>query len=538
MEQSNATQISQRVRLVPPRVAEVAIVRPEPKQPQHAVEVNEPFTSLVGDLSDTPVSTPSKPLVGRLGWERRYTLNLRLTDTAVVLASVLAAQYVRFGSTPASDNLTDHYESAYSAALVVIWLSALAGFRARSPKYLGAGIEEYRRVMAASFWTFGAVAMCELLIKLEVSRGYLAVALPMGMVGLLLSRWGWRAHVVSQRVKGAYRSAVLAVGDKDGVMNLASELTDDPRSGYSVVGIAIPGYGQPRGEHVTINGRQIPIVGGEGAVSSAIGRCGADTVAIAGTEHFGVKGIRRLLWELEPLDVELVVSPGVMDVARSRLVMRPIAGIPLLCIDKPQYRGAKRIEKRAFDFCFALTALAVVLPIFVVAAVAIKLTSRGSVFYSSERIGIDGKPFQMLKFRTMVEDADKELQNLLCVNESDGLLFKIKDDPRVTPVGRILRRFSLDELPQFINVLRQEMSVVGPRPPLRREVERYDDDVQRRLLVKPGVTGLWQVSGRSDLPWEKAVRLDLSYVDNWSMVGDVLIIMKTLQAVLRRTGAY
>jgi exopolysaccharide biosynthesis polyprenyl glycosylphosphotransferase len=233
-----------------------------------------------------------------------------------------------------------------------------------------------------------------------------------------------------------------------------------------------------------------------------------------------------------------VVSPGVMDVARSRLVMRPIAGLPLLYIDKPQYQGAKRFEKRAFDFTFALAAMAVALPVLVVAALAIKLTSRGPVFYKAERIGIDGRPFMMFKFRTMVEDADKELESLLAANESDGLLFKIKDDPRITPVGRILRRFSIDELPQFINVLRQEMSVVGPRPPLRREVDAYDDDVQRRLLVKPGVTGLWQVSGRSDLPWDKAVRLDLSYVDNWSMVGDALIIAKTLRAVLERKGAY
>jgi exopolysaccharide biosynthesis polyprenyl glycosylphosphotransferase len=238
------------------------------------------------------------------------------------------------------------------------------------------------------------------------------------------------------------------------------------------------------------------------------------------------------------MNVELVVSPGVMDVARSRLVMRPIAGLPLLYIDKPQYQGAKRLQKRVFDFCFALAALTASLPILLIAALAIKATSKGPVFYASERIGIDGQPFSMLKFRTMVENAEEELANLLSANESDGLLFKIQNDPRITPVGQVLRRFSIDELPQFINVLRREMSVVGPRPPLRREVELYDDDVQRRLLVKPGVTGLWQVSGRSDLPWDKAVRLDLSYVDNWSMVGDILIIAKTLRAVLERRGAY
>jgi lipopolysaccharide/colanic/teichoic acid biosynthesis glycosyltransferase len=161
------------------------------------------------------------------------------------------------------------------------------------------------------------------------------------------------------------------------------------------------------------------------------------------------------------------------------------------------------------------------------------------VFYSAERIGLDGKPFTMLKFRSMVENADKQLPDLDDLNEIDGgVLFKIRNDPRVTGVGRIIRRYSIDELPQFINVLKQDMSVAGPRPPLRREVESYDAVVMRRLLVKPGVTGLWQVSGRSDLSWEDSVRLDLSYIENWSMIGDLLIILKTLRAILGKEGAY
>jgi exopolysaccharide biosynthesis polyprenyl glycosylphosphotransferase len=495
--------------------------------------------TLTSSRTELTVVKPAveRPL-GRSDWERRYARNLWITDTVVISVAVLMAQYLRFGSIPAESSLMSHYETAYSAVLALLWLSAVAGFRARSPKYIGAGIEEYRRVVAASFWTFGAVAIAELLVKLEVSRGYLAVALPVGVVGLLLSRWRWRDYVMRQRRRGGYQTAVLAVGDRDAVAGLATELTGDPNNGHTVVGIGIPGYGAPAGEYLTINKRKIPIVGGESHIMQAVRSCGADTVAIAGTEHFGVRGIRRLIWELEPMDVELVVSPGVMDVARSRLVMRPIAGLPLLYIDKPQYQGAKRIQKRAFDFCFALAALTVSLPVLLFTALAIKVTSRGPVFYKAERIGIDGKPFMMFKFRTMVEDADRELANLLSDNECDGLLFKMRNDPRITPVGKILRRFSIDELPQFLNVLRQEMSVVGPRPPLRREVEMYDDDVQRRLLVKPGVTGLWQVSGRSDLPWDKGVRLDLSYVDNWSMIGDILIIAKTMRAVLKRRGAY
>jgi exopolysaccharide biosynthesis polyprenyl glycosylphosphotransferase len=354
----------------------------------------------------------------------------------------------------------------------------------------------------------------------------------------MLGRLFWRGRLARKRVGGRCQTAVLAIGEPEAVQNLASELTRNAVDGYRVVGVGVPGYGPSRGERITVNGRQIPIIGGETQVLEAIRTCGADTVAIAGTEHFGVRGIRRLLWDLEPLGVDLVVSTGMMDVALSRLVMRPIAGLPLLHIEKPQYLGAKRFQKRAFDVCFAWAALIVTSPILLITAVAVKTTSRGPVFYSSERIGIDGKPFAMMKFRTMIKDADKQIVNLLCANESDGLLFKIRDDPRITRVGRMLRRFSIDELPQFINVLRGEMSVVGPRPPLRREVEAYDCDLLRRLLVKPGVTGLWQVSGRSDLSWERSVRLDLSYIDNWSMIQDVLIIAKTLRAVFRRTGAY
>jgi exopolysaccharide biosynthesis polyprenyl glycosylphosphotransferase len=486
----------------------------------------------------TTAGEPPKKVPDRSTWERRYAANIRITDTLVVCGSIMLAQYARFGSAPAAPSYVSHYVTAYSALLAIIWLSALAVFRTRSPRYIGAGIEEYRRVTAASFWTFGAIAMAELLLKLHFSRGYLAVALPAGLLGLALSRWIWRVYVARKRVVGGYQTAVLAIGESDAVANLANELTDDPKNGYQVVGVCITGYGAPCGEQLIVNDRDIPIVGGETYALQAIHNCGADTVAIAGTGQLGVQGIRRLIWKLEPMGVDLMVSPGVMDVALNRLVMRPISGLPLLHIEKPQYHGAKRFQKRAFDIGFAFAALAGTLPILLVTAIAIKLTSRGPVFYSSERIGIDGRPFSMVKFRTMVEDADKQLESLLAENDSDGLLFKIREDPRITPVGRILRRFSIDELPQFLNVLRQEMSVVGPRPPLRREVEAYDDDVQRRLLVKPGITGLWQVSGRSDLPWDKSVRLDLSYVDNWSMTTDVLIIAKTIRAVFQRKGAY
>lgn len=502
-----------------------------------AVGLSTPATRETATSTET-LEGPPQAVLDRKHWQRRYAGLLRLSDTAVVVGAVILGNLIRFGYSSPSTGAESRYASACWILIAAIWLLALAAFRTRSPRVIGVGLEEYRRIISASFAAFGGLAIVELILKLDISRGYLAVALPVGTLGMMLSRWTCRRYIAGRRVAGGYRTAVLAIGDRDAALHLAVELNSNAMDGYHVVGVCIPGYGAPRAETMAVAGHEIPIVGGESFALQAIRLWGADTVAVAGTGQFGIQSLRKFIWELEPMGVDLMVCPGVLDVALSRLVMRPVAGLPLLQIEKPQYRGAKRFQKRAFDSCFALVALTASLPILIIVALLIKLTSRGPVFYCSERIGIDAQPFSMLKFRTMVQGADQQFESLLAKNESDGLLFKIREDPRVTPVGRVLRRFSLDELPQFINVLRREMSVVGPRPPMRREVEAYDCDVLRRLLVKPGVTGLWQVSGRSDLSWDRSVRLDLAYVDNWSMVGDILIIGKTLRAVLQRKGAY
>lgn len=472
-------------------------------------------------------------------WQQRYSRRLRITDSLIVFASVTLAQYVRFGDSPDTSGYPGQVMTLFSFLFAALWLLSLAVFNTRSIRVIGAGIEEYRRIASASFWTFGIIAVATLLARIFLARGYLAVALPVGTLGLLASRGLWRYYIAGKRARGSCQTLVLAIGDRKAVTHLAEELTRNPRDGYVVVGVGIPGYGPSRGKKLVVHGGEVSILGDEAHALAAIGRCGADTVALTGTERFGARGIRQLLWRLDTMDVDLVVAPGVMDVAEGRLALRPLAGFPLLHVEKPQYRGATCFQKRAFDVCFALAALIATSPVLIAAAIAIKLTSKGRVFYPSERIGLDGKPFTMLKFRSMVDGADKQIDRLLALNESAGnMLFKIRQDPRVTPVGRILRRLSIDELPQFINVLKRDMSVVGPRPPLKREVEKYDGDVRRRLLVKPGVTGLWQVSGRSDLSWDESVRLDLSYVDNWSMAGDLIIIAKTIKAVLASDGAY
>jgi exopolysaccharide biosynthesis polyprenyl glycosylphosphotransferase len=487
-----------------------------------------------GRRGDAPrIATPREQ--PRARWQRRYSRWLLISDTIVVSAAVMLAQIVRFGTAPRTLLLA----GSFSAGLIALWLCALAIFRTRSPRVIGAGLEEYRLVVSATAWTFGAVAIVTLLAQVDVARGYLAVALPLGLLALLVTRNVRRGYVARQRAHGKYQTAVLAVGDCEAVTVLAGELMRDPANGYRIVGVCVPQCGELVGDSISIRGSEIPILGDENQTVAAIQLTGADTVAVTATERLGVHGIRKLTWDLESMNIDLLVSPGVLDVAGPRLSMRPVAGFPLIHVEKPQYHGAQRFQKRAFDFCFALVAIVGMSPVMILTAIAVKLTSKGPVFYAAERIGLDGKPFKMLKFRSMVDGADRQLPTLASQNDSaGGVLFKIHQDPRVTPVGRTIRRFSIDELPQFFNVLKMHMSVVGPRPPLRREVEAYEGEVRRRLLVKPGITGLWQVSGRSDLSWEDSVRLDLSYVENWSMVGDLIIIGKTLKAVLTSDGAY
>ncbi|SEB24689.1 exopolysaccharide biosynthesis polyprenyl glycosylphosphotransferase [Mycobacterium sp. 283mftsu] len=475
----------------------------------------------------------------RTVWQPHYARRVLITDAATIVLAMLFAQWVRFGGAGYGPSASMLY-TGYSLALACLWLGVLTLHHARSASILGCGIEEYRRVVAASFWTFGVIAIVALLARLEIARGYLALAFPLGTIGLLIGRKLWRRRVRARRQAGECLTSVLAIGDRDAIAVLATELMNDPGDGYVVVGAGIPGDPDARGDVIRIGDRVIPIFGDENDALGALGdRCAADTVALTDAEHFGVAGIQRLTWRLEASDVDLVVSPGLLDVAGARLAMRPVAGMPLLHVEKPQYHGAKSFLKKAFDFGFALAALIGTAPLLVLAAIAIKVTSRGPVFYRSERIGLDGEPFTMIKFRSMVVDAEERLEDLLPSNEmAGGVMFKMRDDPRVTLVGKVLRRYSIDELPQFINVLKQDMSVVGPRPPLRREVETYNGDIRRKLLVKPGVTGLWQISGRSNLTWDKAVRLDLSYVDNWSMLTDVGIILKTVSVVARGDGAY
>jgi exopolysaccharide biosynthesis polyprenyl glycosylphosphotransferase len=263
-----------------------------------------------------------------------------------------------------------------------------------------------------------------------------------------------------------------------------------------------------------------------------------DTVAVLPSEELDGPALRRLGWDLEKTTAELLLAPAVTEIAGTRVRIRPVAGLPLLHMERPELRGIRRLTKESFDRTAATFGLLLLLPVLVAVGLAVSVTSRGGVFYRQERVGRDGQTFSMLKFRSMVDGADRLVPGLADGSDGNGVLFKMKADPRVTRVGKVLRRYSLDELPQLLNVVRGDMSLVGPRPPLHSEVERYGFDMHRRFLVKPGITGLWQVSGRSDLSWDDSVRIDVRYVENWSLAFDFMILWKTFGAVFRGSGAY
>lgn len=473
-------------------------------------------------------------------WTGGYIRRLRGTDVFAIVIALTVAQVLRFGDTTAVLQSGDNIVS-YTAVSVVIglgWVAVLTLFHSRDARVVGTGPEEYRRVAHASLALFGTVAIVAFLARQDLARGYVAVALPVGLVTLLTGRWLWRQWLVRRRSDGRFASTVLVVGSHRSAVAMAKTFERDSSAGYRVVGVCVPGSHLDQGELLNVDGHAVPVLGDESAVLQALDFTGANTVAVSNTDSLGPEGMRALAWQLEAVDVDMVVSPGVVDVAGPRLKIRPVAGLPLLHVEKPQYEGAGRTGKFLVDMLGATFALVLASPVLLLTAVAIKLSSRGPVFYRAERVGLNGEAISMLKFRSMVKNADSVRAELVTLDQGAGPLFKIREDPRVTRVGRWIRRFSIDELPQLINVLRGQMSMVGPRPPMRQEVESYDGLVGRRLLVKPGMTGLWQVSGRSDLSWEDSVRLDLSYVENWSMVQDVIIVWRTLRAVVKSSGAY
>lgn len=482
---------------------------------------------------------PTEPLDWSIGYRNR----LFASDILVVVWAVFGSEIVWLGSTENDVSISGAFANlplsytAVSTALSLAWIIFLSASASRDTRVVGIGTAEYRRITNSSLMLFGLLAIACYLLKIELARGYFATALPAGLAALLLSRWIWRQWLVSRRVNGTMAARVILLGSEESAVHIAEILRGSPAAGYIVVGAVTP-----NGRAGTVLGSSgVPILGTISDALDAMESIGADTVVVTSTAAMSPTHLRNLSWSLEPGRRHLVVAPGLTNIAGPRIHARPVSGLPLIHVETPRYEGARKLVKRVFDVV-ASTALLLVLSMpLVLIALTVKLTSPGPIIFRQSRVGINGKPFDMLKFRSMVEDAELRLNELVSDGASspeNQIMFKMSEDPRVTGVGRFLRRFSLDELPQLANVLNGSMSLVGPRPPLMSEVAHYESHVNRRFLVTPGITGLWQVSGRSDLSWEDTVRLDLYYVENWTFVGDLVILWRTIRAVTSRQGAY
>ncbi|MGT2461435.1 sugar transferase [Sinomonas atrocyanea] len=462
-----------------------------------------------------------------------------VVDLVCVAWAVAGAQILRFGAYDEATVRGTHTTYAAVGTFIAIgWWLSLAFSASREPRILGHGPEEYRRVGKGTLWYFGSIALVSYVFKLDVARGYVAIALPLGLVSLLVARWMVRAGLVAQRSEGVGLRRVMLLGAPATVRHLAAQLGTAPAAGYAPVAAYVPSVYGASQDTLSLDLQLLSGPAESVAILNALESTGADTLAISNGAAIPPRALQELGWQLSARNIAMIVAPALTDVAGPRIQTQPIAGLPLIHVTTPKLDGFRGALKRAFDVVGSALIILILSPVLLAVALAVRLSSAGPVLYYQVRIGQSGTPFKMYKFRSMITNADAMLGDLLKAQGTAGKpLFKVENDPRITKVGRILRRYSLDELPQLFNVLLGSMSLVGPRPQREAEVALYDDYAHRRLIVKPGMSGLWQVSGRSNLTWEQAIRFDLYYVDNWSLLGDLIILAKTFKAVVAKDGA-
>lgn len=474
----------------------------------------------------TPAAIPTedvlRPLQPGLLVARAATL-----DGAAVLAAVYAAFLVRLHL---STDPSMHRWVLTMVVMTLAWLGSLTSVGAYEVRAFGVGAEDYKRVASATLRTFLVLAVVGWVFKADLSRHLAATAFPLGGVLLVGGRYVHRSWLGRARTRGHQVHRVLVVGDSASAALLCARLHPTAYVGYAVVGACLSDGGSVEG---------VAALGDLDDVVEAARQARADTVAVAASAGISSQRLRRLAWQLEGSGISLTIASSLVDIAGPRLAVRPVAGLPLIHVDEPRFTGGTRLLKEFLDVAGASLITLVLLPVMLLIALAVKLGDGGPVFYRQTRIGVEGDQFRVWKFRTMRVDADAKLAEMMHEHAGgDQVFFKLKADPRITPVGAFLRRLSLDELPQLFNVLAGDMSLVGPRPQREHEVALYDDAMKRRLLVKPGMTGLWQVSGRNDLSVEESVRLDLYYVENWSIALDFAILLRTIGAVVKSSGAY
>jgi exopolysaccharide biosynthesis polyprenyl glycosylphosphotransferase len=497
-----------------------------------AGEAARGLVARLGDRATPPrAASEAADFIPRRPWDRAYRRNAFLLDLLAGSMAASAALAVWSNMRPTM------HEMQLLALVPVLWVSGLAVTHGYERRYVGTATEEYRAVFHSTFLVLAMVAVISYAMKLELSRGFLLTVLPLLFVLGMTERNLLRRRLQKRRARGLDVQRTVVIGDARSIGPLIREIHRAPAQGMQVVAACVSGLHTDGDEASDIEG--VPVFGYPEEAMSAVDLFDAEVVAVSADPDLCGHALRRLSWALEEREVDLIVAPGIFEVAGPRLSIRRAAGMPLLHVERPVMSGAQRAVKKVVDRVLAVAAAVVALPVLLVIAFAVRLDSPGPVLFRQTRVGARGEYFQMLKFRTMCVDAEARLSEVRGVQDAgNSVLYKMRRDPRVTGVGRVLRRYSLDELPQLINVLRGQMSLVGPRPPLPSEVEGYEPDAVRRLRVQPGLTGLWQVSGRSDLSWEESLRLDLWYVDNWSLTLDLQIIFRTARAVLRGTGAY
>jgi exopolysaccharide biosynthesis polyprenyl glycosylphosphotransferase len=481
-------------------------------------------------LSVVPSPAVEGTAAPRIATER-WRAALIASDLAAAVGATLLAVVGRFGVTEPLGPTSPYI--ALIAAGPLIWVALLMMSATYDERRIGSGVAEFGRIANAGLWMLAALVGASYLTHSELSREVTAVAvaamtcfsLSVHLVGRLLLRR--RIHF------GGAIHRVIVLGPESEAQGLVDHITRLPNTGLRVAGICVAEAAYHR------NGSALRVACPVDEVIQAARDVGADTIAVAGSGILSGADLRRLSWDLEGTGIRLLLAPDVTELAGPRLVIRPVGGLPLLDVKEAGFTASGWVLKAALDHVGAAALCLVLSPVLAAIAVAVRVSSPGPVLYRQKRVGRHGREFTVLKFRTMYQGADQQRDELLAHNEHDGVLFKIRKDPRVTPVGRFLRRYSLDELPQIWNVLTGSMSLIGPRPPLQSEVDGYPLDLRRRrLLVKPGMTGLWQVSGRSDLSWDETVRLDLEYVENWSVLLDAAVVWKTFRAVVSGRGAY
>jgi exopolysaccharide biosynthesis polyprenyl glycosylphosphotransferase len=481
----------------------------------------------IGSTRAGPAAARRTPAVDARVMLGRYRRGALLADALVAGLAASLAITLRFdGEAPGAWAFAP-------AALPLVWLSIAGLHRTYEQRFLGAGTDEFERVLRSGLVLFTSIAVSSFLMKSNLSRSVVVFAVPVTVLGSLAGRKLLRMRLHAARAGGEGMEKTIVVGGGEAVAHLVQLLKDTPHRGMDPVGVCLPPLSVIPAEL-----DEVPVLGGPDDVLRVVDDMGAHVVAVVSHPDFWGHPLRQLAWALEERDVELIVSPGIVEVAGPRLSIRPIAGLSLLHLERPAASGGQVLLKSGFDRSLGTLILVLLSPLLLAIAAIVRLTSAGPALFTQTRVGVGGREFSIYKFRSMVTDAEHRLIDLAHHDEGNGMLFKIRGDPRVTRIGQYLRRYSLDELPQLLNVARGEMSLVGPRPPLPSEVAGYDDDAVRRLRVRPGMTGLWQVSGRSDLSWEQSLQLDLRYVDNWSMTLDLSILWRTVRAVVRGSGAY